>query len=199
MEIKNITFFGYSQAKPEDKLYKEAFEVAAQVAKAGYTVVNGGGPGVMRASTEGAKSVGGKTTGITFFPKDMQFFEGRDPENKVDELIEEPDFLKRTLKLIEYGDVFVIFNGGTGTVSEFGLTWALARLYFGHHKPMILFGGFWYPIMEEVSRLMKIRKEELQVYRIVVEPKDAILAIKEFETSLYDGDHNHKTKSPFRI
>lgn len=187
MEIKTVTFFGYSQAKPEDKLYKEAFEVAAEVAKAGYTVVNGGGPGVMRASTEGAQSVGGKTIGITFSPKGMKLFEGHDPENKVDELLEEPNYLQRTVKLIESGDIFIIFNGGTGTISEFGLTWALARLYFGHHKPFVLFGGFWYPIMEEISRLMKIRKEELEVYRIVVEPKDIVPVIREFEKQFKDG------------
>lgn len=199
MNIKNVTFFGYSQADPEDKLFKDTFEVAQEVAKAGYTVVNGGGPGVMRASTEGAQSVGGKTVGITFYPKDMQFFEGRDPQNKVDELIEEPDYLRRTLKLIETGDLFIIFNGGTGTISEFGMTWALARLYFEHHKPMILYGGFWYPVMEEISRLMKIRKEELQVYRIVVEPSDVIPVIKEFEKRFVNGDHNHEAKSPFRV
>lgn len=189
MKIQNITFFGYSQANLEDKLYKEAFEVAALVAKEGYTVINGAGPGVMRASTEGAKSVGGKTVGITFSPKDMKLFEGHDPENKVDELLEEPNYLQRTVRLIESGDVFIIFNGGTGTISEFGLTWALARLYFGHHKPFILFGGFWYPIMEEISRLMKIRKEELEVYRIVVEPKDVVPVIREFEKQFTDGNH----------
>ncbi|MBI2007260.1 MAG: LOG family protein [Candidatus Blackburnbacteria bacterium] len=192
MKIRNVTFFGYSQAKPEEKLYKEAFEVAAEVAKAGYAVVNGAGPGVMRASTEGAKSVGGKTVGITFEPKDMKLFEGHDPENKVDELLEEPNYLQRTIRLIESGDIFIIFNGGTGTISEFGLTWALARLYFGHHKPFILYGGFWYPIMEEISRLMKIRKEELEVYRIVVEVKDVMDVLREFEAKFADGNGKYE-------
>lgn len=188
--IKNIAIFGFSESDPSDQLYKDAFEVSAEIAKVGYTIVNGAGPGVMRAATEGAHSVGGKAIGITFYPRDMTFFEGRDPQNKVDELYELPDYVQRTLRMLEAADAYVIFNGGTGTLSEFGMAWALARLYFGHHKPFILYGGFWYPIMEEITRLMKIRKNELEVYRIVVEPKDVVEAIKEFEV-LMDKNGKH--------
>lgn len=199
MKFKNITIFGFSDAKSEDKLYQEVKTVAALVAKEGYVIVNGGGPGVMKASTEGAKSAGGKTIGITFTPRDMTFFEGRDPENKVDELIECPDYVTRTLKLLEHGDCYVIFNGGTGTLSELGMSWALARLYYGHSKHFILYGGFWYPIMEEITRLMKIRKQELELYRIAVEPQDVVGYIHEFENKAVDAQHKHQDKAPFRI
>ncbi|TSC88701.1 MAG: hypothetical protein G01um10145_727 [Microgenomates group bacterium Gr01-1014_5] len=199
MRFKNIAVFGFSDAKPEDKLYQEVTTVAALVAKEGYTIVNGGGPGVMRASTEGAKASGGKTVGITFNPTDMTFFEGRDKENKVDELIECSDYVTRTLRLLEYGDCYIIFNGGTGTLSELGMSWALARLYHGHSKPFVLYGGFWYPIMEEITRLMKIRKEELELYRIAVEPADVVKFIHEFEEALVDNQHKHPNKAPFRI
>jgi len=53
-----------------------------------------------------------------------------------------PNYVERTLKLLELGEIYVIFNGGTGTISEFGMAWGLARLYFGNHKPMVLFGQF---------------------------------------------------------
>jgi uncharacterized protein (TIGR00730 family) len=198
MKFKNICCFGFADATPEDPLYKDAFNVSALVAKDGYTIVNGGGPGVMRASTQGAKSVGGKAIGITFTPKDMTFFEGRDKENNADQIIESPDYVTRTLRLLEEGDCYIIFNGGTGTLSELAMAWALARLYYGHSKRFILYGGFWYPIMEEITRLMRIRKEELELYRIAVEPSDVIKYIHEFEESLVDAQHNH-TKSPFKI
>lgn len=178
---KNVTFLGYSDTQPGEKLYQEAYDVAAEVAKAGYVIVNGGGPGVMRASTEGAHSVGGHAVGITFYPENITFFEGRDENNKVDELLEEKTYVERTLKLLDYGDIYVIFNGGTGTISEFGMSWGLARLYFGRHKPLILFGGFWYPILEEIARSMKLRKEELEVYKIVTEVDQVVPAIREFE------------------
>lgn len=199
MKFTNICCFGFSDAKPEDKLYQEASLVASLISKEGYTIVNGGGPGVMRATTEGAKAVGGKAIGITFHPQDMTFFEGRDKGNDVDELIECPDYVTRTLKLLEYGECYIIFNGGTGTLSEFAMAWALARLYYGHSKRFILYGGYWYPIMEEITRLMKIRKEELELYRIAVEPKDVIAAIHEFEELTVDAQHHHEEKAPFRI
>lgn len=199
MKFKNVAIFGFSDAVPEDKLYEEVKSVCALIAKDGYTIVNGGGPGVMRASTEGAQLSGGKTIGITFNPTDMTFFEGHDKENKVDELIQCSDYVTRTLKLLEYGDCYVIFNGGTGTLSELGMSWALARLYYGHSKPFILYGGFWYPIMEEITRLMRIRKEELELYRIAVEPEDVVKYIHEFEEKIVDAQHHHEVKAPFRI
>src|SRR4030065_1240662 len=145
--IQNVPFLGYADAKEADDPFKAAYEVARLCAQKGYTIVNGGGPGVMKASTLGAKSVGGKTIGATFFPKDIPVFEGRDESNTVDELIIENNYLERTLKLLELGQVFVVFKGGTGTISEFGMAWGLARLYFGHHKPFILYGNFWQDII----------------------------------------------------
>ncbi len=76
------------------------------------------------------------------------------------------------------GDIYLVFNGGTGTVSEFGMAWGLAKLYFGHHKPLILFGTFWHEIMETFGRNMLIRPEELKVYRIVTTPEDVLREIK---------------------
>ena len=60
ISIKNISFFGSSEAKPESKLYQTAFQVAKLLASEGYTIVNGGGPGVMYASTKGAEDVKGE-------------------------------------------------------------------------------------------------------------------------------------------
>jgi len=108
--IQNVTFLGYADAKQADDPFKAAYEVARLCAQKGYTIVNGGGPGVMKASTMGAKSAGGKAIGVTFFPKDIPVFEGRDETNKVDHLIVVENYLERTLKLLELGHIFVIFK-----------------------------------------------------------------------------------------
>lgn len=177
--IRSIAIFGFSETKPGEKLYQDAFEVTKVLAEAGYTIINGGGPGVMRASSEGAKAGGGKTIGIYFSPSGMTRFEGRDPENPLDEEILVPNYVERTLKLLEYGDIYLIFAGATGTVSEFGMAWGLARLYFGHHKPLILYGDFWQEIIEAFKKNMPLRKEELRVYRIVKTPQEALIAVRE--------------------
>lgn len=176
--IKNVTFFGYSQAKPGDPDYDAAYQAAKLLAQNGYLVINGGGPGVMSASSEGAKAGGGKVIGVSFNPKDMTHFEGRDPGNPVDQEILVDNYVLRTLKLLEMGDVYVIFNGGTGTISEFGMAWGLARLYFGHHKPLILYGTFWHEVLEVIADKMLIRPEEIRVYRIVTTPQQVLEEIQ---------------------
>lgn len=176
--IKNVTVFGCSQLNPGDVDYDAAYQTAKLLAQNSYLIINGGGPGVMKASSEGAKAGGGKTIGVSFNPKDMTHFEGRDPSNLVDQEILVDNYVLRTLKLLELGDVYVIFNGGTGTISEFGMAWGLAKLYFGHHKPLILYGTFWHEIMETFAKNMLIRPEEVRVYRIVTTPQQVLEEIQ---------------------
>jgi hypothetical protein len=181
-KIKRVTFFGHSQASPEDKEYQDAVESARLLAQEGITIVNGGGPGIMKASSEGAQKAGGQAIGVTFETEGMTFFEGQDSSNPLTEKIVEPDYWQRTQKLWDLGDVYVFFNGGTGTISEFGMAWGLARLYFGHHNPLILFGSWWHDITEAFGQNMKLREEELQVYEIVNTPQQLLEEIKELDS-----------------
>lgn len=189
--INQIAIFGYADSQNGDSLYKKVFNVAKELAKSGYTVVNGGGPGLMRAASEGAKEEGGKVVGVTLYPTDMDNFEGRDPKNLLDEEIKTKTYVERTLTLMREGQVYVIFKGGTGTISEFGMAWGLARLYFGHHKPLILYGSFWKKIIKAFKDNMLLRPEELKVFKIVDSPKEVLLAIKDFEEEIERGEHKH--------
>ena len=198
--ISTVSCLGFADAGPEDPLFKEAFEVGKALAQAGYVVANGGGPGVMRATSEGAKSVGGHVVGVTFYPKDVANFEGKDKNNPIDEEIKTDNYLERTLKLLDVGQAFVIFKGGTGTISEFGMAWGLARLYFGHHKPLILYGRFWENIMAAFLANMRMRPEEFQVYRVATTSDEVIKSLELFEYLLA---HDHKmfnaAEKPFEI
>ena len=178
MTIKNITIFGYSETKRDDPLYQDVFQTAKLLAQAGYTIINGGGPGTMRAASEGAKAGDGMAIGVTFYPAGATHFEGRDLENPIDKEIVAANYVERTLTLIDMGDVFVIFKGGTGTISEFAMAWGLARLYYGNHKPMIFYGSFWHEILESLGRNMLLRKEELKVYHIIDSPKEVLEVVR---------------------
>lgn len=182
MKITNVAFLGFAEAKTDDQDYKDAVETAKLLAQAGYTIINGGGPGIMRAATEGAHLGNGKALGITYYPESREInFEGRDPANKFDEEIVASTYVERTLRIMSMADVYLIFNGGTGTVSEFGMAWGLARIHFGHHRPLVLFGQFWHEIIEAIGKHMKLRPEELQVYHIVTTPEEALIKIKSLE------------------
>ena len=85
--IDQIAIFGSAHTSSEGPLGKEVFEVCKKLTEAGYTIVDGGGPGVMRAATIGAKQGGGKVIGVTLYPTDMSNFESKDPKNLIDKEI----------------------------------------------------------------------------------------------------------------
>lgn len=190
--IKSVTFFGSSQVKPDDEIYESAFQVARLVAESGRRVVNGGGPGVMVAATLGAKDVKGKTSVVYYRPELTTEFEGMVAANIADESVEEKNYIHRTQRLLEMSDAYVIFNGGTGTISEFGMAWGVARLYFGHHKPLVLFGDFWHKVMETFKNEMKVREQEYKVFTIVNTPQQALSALENYEEILTKIRHDHK-------
>ena len=193
--IQDVAIFGYADTDEKDRLFQNVFKVAKSLAEAGYTAVDGGGPGVMLAASMGAKEGGGKVVGVTLYPKDMPMFEGKDPRNLMDKEIRTDSYVERTLTLMKEGQVYVIFKGGTGTISEFGMAWGLARLYFGHHKPLILYGKFWKKIIKAFRENMAMRKEEFKVFKIVDSPEGVLEAIKEFEEEIQRGEHGDHLKT----
>lgn len=198
-KIRQISYFGFADAPPGDPLFEEAYEVSKFLTGKGYVAINGGGPGTMRAVSEGAKEAKGTAVGATFYPKDISNFEGRDPNNPIDIEIKCKNYLERTLKLIEMGDAYVIFRGGTGTISEFGMAWGLARLYFGYHKPLVLYGEFWGDLIKAFTKTMRIRSEELEVFRIVKTPEEAYKALQIFEGALKQRVGVSKEEGPFQL
>jgi uncharacterized protein (TIGR00730 family) len=200
--IKQVTIFGYAETKADEKLFENARETAKVLAKAGYTIVNGGGPGVMRAATIGAHEGGGKAIGVTFYPQDRVQFEGRDPENPIDEEIVTPDYVQRTLKLMELGQIFMVFNGGLGTLSEFGMAWGLARLYLGHHKPLVLYGKFWETVVDTIEDQLYLRPWDKSIITVVETPQEALRAVQTIdkqETEDKAGDKKEGEEGPFTL
>lgn len=189
--IKNIAFFGDANIPTNHPTYKDAYEVAKILGQEKYTIVDGGGPGVMDAATKGAEDAGGGTLTVTFTPENATGFEGRYVGNIPDREIVTTNYIERMFKLLEHADLFVIFKGGSGTMSEFGTAWVLAKLYYGHHKPFILFGDFWTDIIEAIKKGMLIDEHELSVFKIVERVNDVLPTIHEMEKELMKVVHNH--------
>ncbi|HYD35053.1 MAG TPA: LOG family protein [Vitreimonas sp.] len=182
--IKNIALFGSADIDERHPLYQEAFKVARYLAYHGKVVVNGGGPGVMAAATLGAQSAGGETLAVTFYPKDMPNFEGRFAGNIVKKEIKTANYIERMFGLMDHAEAFVCFQGGTGTLSEWATAWLLAHLYYGNHKPMILYGEFWHDLMRVINDHFFISETERKVYKIVKNEEELIQALNEFEEEL---------------
>jgi hypothetical protein len=192
--IKNIAFFGDADISTTNETYTEAYKLAEILAKEGYVIVDGGGPGVMEAATSGAKKSGGKTITVTFDPTSAPGFEGKYIGNVPDEEIVTTNYIERMFKLMEYGDVFILFKGGSGTISEFGTAWVLAKLYYGRHKPFILIGSYWAEIIDVFRKNMNIDNKELSVFEIANRVEDVLPIIKKFETKLADRNHYQLNK-----
>jgi len=214
--IHNVTYFGDSAIPEGDPIYISVWESAKFLAQNGYAIVNGGGPGIMKAATDGAESVGGKTIAIYWQPKLASFFEGKNLANVTDESETASNYLIRTLGLIEEGDAYVVCKGGTGTISEFGMVWCLAKLYYGANKPVILFGDFWDNLIEAFQKNMNIDELELsvlyqaknkeEILRILVEHEEKILHCEQKIDTKYSSDEqgfvlggdNEEVKKTFR-
>src|SRR5690349_20596066 len=101
--IQYVAIFGYADTSENDALFKDVRSVTKELAEVGYIVVDGGGPGVMRAATIGAKEGGGKVIGVTLYAEDIPGFEGRDPQNLFDQEIKTTNYVERTLALMRTG------------------------------------------------------------------------------------------------
>jgi len=185
-DLKYIAVFGSADIDQRHPLYTEVFKVARYLAYHDKVVIDGGGPGVMDAATKGAQSAGGETLAVTFYPKDMPEFEGRYFQNNVDKEIKTANYIERMFGLMHYADAFVIFQGGTGTLSEWTTAWLLAHLYYGHHKPLILYGEFWHDVMRVIEDHFFIGDKERMVYKIAKDEVELIAALEFFEQELAD-------------
>lgn len=184
--IKNVAVFGSADIDDKDPLYHEVFKVSRYLAYHDKVIVNGGGPGVMQAATEGAKAAGGQTLVVTFAPDPIEapYFEGRFSLNVADKEIKTKNYVERMFGLIDHSDAFIIFKGGTGTLSEWATVWLMAHIYYGNHKPFILYGEFWHDVVRSIIDNFYIGEPELDVFEIVKNETELVEAFARFEDQL---------------
>lgn len=145
--IQNIVFFGEGNCPENSELYKDAEFAGRLVASRGINVITGGYAGVMDACLKGANPFAVERIAVVAktYRKPISPFATK--------IIEVENYLERLQKLIDLGDAFVIFQGGTGTLLELTTLWALAERNL-HSKPVFCIGSFWEKIiscLENVS------------------------------------------------
>lgn len=168
---KIITIFGSSSLLDDSVEYKNAFELGKEIAEAGFVVCNGGYGGIMKASAEGAKSVGGKTIGVV-----TDFF-SKAPNKFIDETVVADSLLGRLQKLVELGDAYVVFRGATGTLVELALVWEYIIKGVMKEKPIIVFGNYWNPVVQTITN--ELTNEGLEGFTKFVTQVDSAKACVE--------------------
>lgn len=110
-----VAIFGGSQALGDSPYYQQAAILASKIAKAGFGVITGGGPGIMEAANQGTQAVGGKSCGLCI---DLPTEEGPNPFIDRKYLFRFRYFFVRKVMFIRYAQAFVVFPGGFGTMDE---------------------------------------------------------------------------------
>jgi len=166
-KIVQVAFLGGAGWKKDDLPYKGSFDTAKILAENGFEVFNGGGPGVMRASTEGAHAGGGKAIAITYHPSNTKrHYEGVDLENKFDSEIITLDYFDRTKVMLQTTDAHIVFNGSIGTLSELGMTWISSWIHYPDSKPIVLFGDLWTEYIDLIKKNMLLDHGEEKMMKI---------------------------------
>jgi hypothetical protein len=133
-----ITIFGSNAPKRGTEAYERAYALGRELARAGFTICNGGYGGTMEASAEGARGVGGEVIGITVEPWGP-------PNGFVTQSIVHPALVPRLVDLVERGDAYAVLPGGTGTLLEIALV--LEHQFKGTMppRPLWFLGTQWSP------------------------------------------------------
>ena len=184
--IKRIAFLGDATALPHHRHFQDALGVASHLADLGYIIVNGGGPGIMLASTLGAKKAGGRTEIITLDPDhEPDNYEGTDQQNYhlADKIYTTSSYSSRLNKLIDIADAFIVFKGGTGTLSEIGLIWEMAKFEYGHHEPLFFYGKFWRSLIREITAKLNFENIEKRVVKVVTSPESISTTLQKITLS----------------
>lgn len=183
-----VTIFGSARFKEGEPYYELSRETGKVFAKAGFTVLTGGGPGAMEAANRGASEAGGPNYGLNIIlPKEQA------PNPYVTESFEFNYFFIRKVMLVKYSCAFIVMPGGLGTLDELFEAATLIQCHKIGPFPLILVGGkFWKGLRDFVAFMAEegvFSPEEIGFSRIVETPEEAVEMVlaglpKDFKDSL---------------
>lgn len=161
MSERIITVFGSSSPKPGDKEYEDAYILGRLLGEKGYNVCTGGYQGIMDAVSRGASEAGREAIGVT-----VEVFSST-PSQFLTNNISCKTLLERIEKLIEYGDVFIVLPGGTGTMLELAVIWEKINKGIIPVKPVYVYGNMWKPIVESMERRVMVEQRKTGLVKCI--------------------------------
>jgi len=173
-----VTVFGSARFKEDHPYYQLAREAGKLLAKSGFTIMTGGGPGIMEAANRGAKDAGGRSIGCNIvLPHEQK------PNPYLDQFVDFKYFFVRKVMLVKYSYAFIIMPGGFGTLDEWFETATLIQTGKIHNFPIVLIGkSYWQPILDFIKTMVTARTISQADYdRILVtdSPEEAAKAVTE--------------------
>jgi len=169
-----VTFFGSARTKPDDPYYRAATETAKRFAQAGFSIITGGGPGIMEAANRGAREGDGPSIGLNI---ELPFEQGTN--EYVDTAMHFRYFFVRKTMFVKYSIGFVVFPGGYGTMDETFESLTLIQTGKIKHFPVVLFGTkYWKGLVDwlrsTVAEERKIDAQDLDIFHLTDDPAVAV-------------------------
>ncbi|HEY7269738.1 MAG TPA: TIGR00730 family Rossman fold protein [Dehalococcoidia bacterium] len=174
-----VTVFGSARFEEDNAYYGLARESGRLLAEAGFTVMTGGGPGIMEAANRGAKDAGGRSIGCNIALAHEQA-----PNPYLDKVVTFRYFFVRKVMLVKYSYAFLVMPGGFGTMDEAFETVTLIQTAKINDFPLVLVGAeYWLPLVQFMGTTMldnaTIDKDDIGLFRVTDSPHDAVEYIRE--------------------
>jgi len=173
-----VTVFGSARFKAGDEYYEKTRELAGAISKLGFTIITGGGPGLMEAANRGAKEAGGRSVGCNIMLPVEQH-----PNPYLDKWVNIKHFFIRKVLLVKYSYAFVVMPGGFGTLDEYFEALTLIQTKKIKDFPIIIYGKSYHQHLLQHIEQMKanatIGKDDNRLFLVTDDINEAIQLIAE--------------------
>lgn len=181
---RGISIFGSARTKPDDPDYAAAQETAALLARAGYAVITGGGPGIMEAANRGAFEAQGVSVGCNI---ELPFEQSSNPYLTLS--LKFKYFFVRKMMFVKYSEAFIIFPGGFGTLDELFEALTLIQTRKIRDFPVVLFGSrYWAGLLDWIREFAlkenKVSEADLRLLHLTDSPAEVVNIIVSSQSSL---------------
>lgn len=176
---KGVSIFGSARVKPGSEVYQQAEELGRLMVQAGFSVITGGGGGVMEAGNKGAAEAGGHSVGLNI---ELPFEQRPNPYANV--RLSFHYFFVRKVIFVKHSVAYVVMPGGLGTLDELAEALTLIQTRRIRPFPVVLMGSkYWGGLVDWIKDTMlrseMISAEDLDLIRVMDEPADAVRLIKQ--------------------
>ena len=175
-----VTIFGSARVKPDDIYYQKTENLTRLLVQNGFSVITGGGGGIMEAANKGAGEAGGKSVGMN-----IQLPFEQKPNSYANINIHYKYFFIRKVMFVKYAVAYVILPGGFGTMDELFEALTLIQTKKIKSFPLILMGSnYWNGLLDWLKKTMlaegKISPADLDLIHVVDEPEEVVKLIKKY-------------------
>lgn len=178
-----VAIFGSARTPADDPDYQAAQETASLLANAGYSIITGGGPGIMEAANRGAFEAGGTSVGCN-----IELPHEQSSNQYLTLSLKFKYFFVRKMMFVKYSNAFIIFPGGFGTLDELFEALTLIQTRKIHDFPVVLYGSkYWHPMLDWLRGPMlnegKIVEEDFRRLHVTDSPAEIVEIVKAYEPS----------------